>query len=222
MFAILGMVRLRLLPATPGNLPQVESADLGITPGPGYGDAIDGARAGLPAGARLLLGLCGADRRRGDQQRRAGVPQAEEQERRDHAAAARHDRDHDVLSVIAGQPMGLKYVDRRPGGPADARRQPVPADYNQDPVIGQIAAGGLRRLLARLLHRASADRRDPGAGREHRVQRLPGARLDPGPGRLPAAPADTRGDRLAFSNGICPGRFGDRADPRVRRPGRPG
>ena len=41
----------------------------------------------VPDPADLLLGLCGADRCRGDQQRRAGVPQAQEQERRDHAAA---------------------------------------------------------------------------------------------------------------------------------------
>ena len=36
---------------------------------------------------------------------------------------------------------------------------------------------------------AARHRADPGAGRQHRVQRLPGARLDPGPGRLPAPPA---------------------------------
>ena len=49
--------------------------------------------------------------------------------------------------------------------------------------------GRVRRLPARVLLRRRHDGADPGAGREHRVQRLPGARLDPVAGPLPAAPA---------------------------------
>ncbi len=45
------------------------------------------ARAGVPRPARVLLGLRSADRRGGDQQRRPGVPEAEEQERGDHPGA---------------------------------------------------------------------------------------------------------------------------------------
>ena len=55
---------------------------------PGYEGADHDAGAGLPAGAGLLVRLRRADRRRGDLQRRAGVPQAEEPQRRDDAAAA--------------------------------------------------------------------------------------------------------------------------------------
>ena len=53
---------------------------------PGH-EAIGRARDGVPAAARVLVRLRGADRRRGDQQRRPGLPEAEEQERRHHAAA---------------------------------------------------------------------------------------------------------------------------------------
>ena len=74
-----------------GTLPDVESAHDTIIPAPGYptGGQPDRARPGLPARARLLVRQRGADRRRGDLERRPGLPQAEEQERRDHAAAAR-------------------------------------------------------------------------------------------------------------------------------------
>ena len=41
-----------------------------------------------------------------------------------------------------------------------------------------------------------------GAGGEHRLQRLPDPRLDPGSGRIPPRQFGRRGDRLVFSNGI--------------------
>ena len=100
--------------------------------------------------------------------------------------------------------MGLQYVDphdldRLPHG----RRQPAArGDYEQHTVIAQIAARRLRRLPAGLLLRRHRDRRDPGAGRQHRVQRVPGARLDPRQGRLAPRALGSRGDRLAYSNGI--------------------
>ena len=50
------------------------------------------APAGLPAAARVLLRLHRADRGGGDQQRRARLPQAQEQERGHDAGAARNDR----------------------------------------------------------------------------------------------------------------------------------
>ena len=49
--------------------------------------------------------------------------------------------------------------------------------------------GGVRGVPSGVGVRHRGDRADPGAGRQHRVQRVPGARLDPVPGRLPAAPA---------------------------------
>ena len=48
-----------------------------------------GVRDGVPCGARVLVRLRGADRRGGDQQRRARVPEAEVPQRRNDAAAAR-------------------------------------------------------------------------------------------------------------------------------------
>ncbi len=94
------------------------------------------ARAGVPAAARVLLRLHGADRCRGDQQRGAGVPQAEEQERRDHAGPARHHRGLDVrrwsprwrwsaTCTSALAPADLRAARRRPAHrdrPGRARR----------------------------------------------------------------------------------------------------
>ena len=51
-----------------------------------------GIRDGVPGGARVLVGLRGADRRGGHQQRGAGVPKAEVPQRRNDAAAAGRDR----------------------------------------------------------------------------------------------------------------------------------
>ena len=66
---------------------------------------------------------------------------------------------------------------------------PVGPDYVQNPVISQVAEavfgnGTLPVHPARRRHRAG-----PVPGRQHRLQRLPAARLDPRPGPLPAAPA---------------------------------
>ena len=52
--------------------------------------------------------------------------------------------------------MGLKYVDPHDlDRLRDADGKPLPAGYDQHTVIAQIAAGGLRRLPAGLLLRAS-------------------------------------------------------------------
>ena len=56
------------------------------SPSPSY-EALGGLALVVPAAARLLLRLCGPDRRRGHQQRRAGLQEAQEQERRHDAAA---------------------------------------------------------------------------------------------------------------------------------------
>ena len=67
----------------------------------------------------------------------------------------------------------------------DARALP-----DGDPsVISQIAAIGVRRHLTGVLPVPGRDRGHPDPGREHRVQRLPRAGLDPGPRPLPAPPA---------------------------------
>ena len=73
----------------------------------------------------------------------------------------------DPARQFADAPAGLRPADD--GGPARRRR-----------VLG-VPAG--------LLLRGRDDGADPGAGRQHGVQRLPGARLDPRAGPLPAPPA---------------------------------
>ena len=59
-------------------------------------DAAGRPRVRVPGAARVLLRLHRADRRGGDRQRRAGVPQAQEQERRHDAGADGRHRHHDV------------------------------------------------------------------------------------------------------------------------------
>ena len=116
MVAILGMCGLglpRMLRRGPAR--RRERATCTIIPEPrATGPAAHHGRADLPAGPRVLVGLCRADRRRGDLQRRAGVPQAEEPQRRDHAAAARADRGHDdAQRHRAGQPDGAASTSTR-------------------------------------------------------------------------------------------------------------
>ncbi len=79
----------------------------------------DDLRPAVPARARVLVGLRGSDRCRGDLQRRPGLPQAEEQERRHHAAPARRALDHDdAQHPGAGQADGAEV--RRPARPRTA------------------------------------------------------------------------------------------------------
>ncbi len=161
------------------------------------------ARAGqcprrLPHPAHLLLRLRRADRCRGDQQRGAGVPQAQEQERRHDAAADGDPLGHDAARHHRpGQP-GPPAL-RRPGhrhAPARLPRHGADPDgvgrgtharrHEVRPADGDRAAGplGVLELLAGVLLHHRRDRDHPHPGREHGVQRLPRAGLDPGPGRL--------------------------------------
>ena len=142
MVAILGMCALRLAPAaSPATCPRSRAPTSTIAPGAGLRAAADDDRADVPAGPGVLVRLCRADRRRGDLQRRAGVPQAEEQERRDHAAAARPDRDHDDDERHrAGQADGPAGTSTRTTSTGSTRNgEPLPADYDQHTVIAQIA-----------------------------------------------------------------------------------
>ena len=79
---IWGLTRVLLL----GDEVRAASADLHLL---AEGDAFTGHGAGAAGAALVHPGRGGADGRRGDQQRRAGVPQAQVEERRDDAAAAR-------------------------------------------------------------------------------------------------------------------------------------
>ena len=93
--------------------------------------------------------------------------------------------------------------------------------YAQDPVIGQLAKR-LRQRAADGRRRDDGHRADPGARRQHRLQRLPGARLDPRPGPLPApAAAHPRRPARLQQRHHHPGGVRDPADRRVRRRGDP-
>ena len=117
----------RLRPAAPGRrapCPRSRAPTSTSSPRPGYEAAADHGRADVPAGPRLLVRLCGADRRRGDLQRRAGLPQAQEPQRRHHAAAARHDRDHDDDERHrAGQPDGAAATSTRTSSSGSTHRR---------------------------------------------------------------------------------------------------
>ena len=77
----------------------------------------------LPDPARVRVGLCRAHRRRGDQQRRPGVQEAEVQERGDDARAARRPLDHDDHVDPAARERDAACVRRRPADAAAARRR---------------------------------------------------------------------------------------------------
>ena len=106
-----------------------------------------------------------------------------------HPAAARPDRDlDDDERHRARQPDGDPL--RRPARArpaADGVRRRAARRLRAAPGDRPDRRGGLRPLPAGLLLRAHRHRDHPRAGRQHGLQRLPGARLDPRPGR-PGAP----------------------------------
>ena len=93
--------------------------------------------AHVPAGPRILLGLC-AHRRGGDLQRRAGFPQAKERQRGHDAPAAGAIAITMMLSIInLADKMGLKYVDPNDLDRLTIGGEPVPSDYDQHAVIAR-------------------------------------------------------------------------------------
>ncbi|CAA9339895.1 MAG: Uncharacterized amino acid permease, GabP family, partial [uncultured Frankineae bacterium] len=139
----------------------------------------------LPRPAGLRLRVHGAHRRGGHRQRRAGLPQAQEQERGDHAGPdGRHRHgdvrrhhgagDHQRRALLGGPRTAVRRL-RRGRGAAQRHRPGL--------------RGRLRRRQPRLLLPAGHGGRHPDPGREHRLQRLPAAGLDPRAGPLPAAAA---------------------------------
>ena len=99
-------------------------------------------RDGVPGGAGVLVGLCGADRGRGHQQRRARVQEAEVAQRGDDPAAARR---HRGLAVHGNHRAG--QGNRGQGG-----RQPpnssvgAPAGYHQKTLDRAVGRRGVPRL----------------------------------------------------------------------------
>ena len=136
-----------------------------------FPDPPGGARD--PAAAEGLRGrVGGADRRRGDRQRRPGVQATGSEERREH-----DDRD----GGPAGDPVHRPDRVRRPvRHPSDRARRGVRRRARR--------RGGLRRGLRPVRAVRRQHGADPVPGREHQLQRLPAAGRDPGRGRLHAAP----------------------------------
>ena len=188
MVAILGMCAYGMLQLVSGNLPDVESARLDIAPAPGFDDSMT-TIALLFLLARAFSSGCAA--LTGVEAISNGVPAFRRPKSKNAATTLLMLGAIAItmmLSVIAlANTMGLKYVDPHDLDRLTLDGQPLPAGYDQHTVIAQIARGGVHRLLARLLLRRHRHRRHPGAGGQHGVQRLPGARLDPRPGRLRAA-----------------------------------
>ena len=128
-----------------------------------------------------------------------GVPafrKPKTQERRDHAGADGRHRGDDVRR---------RHL---PGDPARRARSPrttrtsigFHGDHRRPTVIAQIGASGLRRAdqPRRFYFVQLVTGAHPDPGRQHRVQRLPGAGLDPG-----ARPATCRGSCTPAATGSC-------------------
>ena len=140
MVAILGMCAFGMFQLAAGDLPQVESADLHIDPAPGYGGSLT-TFALLFLLARAFSSGCAA--LTGVEAISNGVPAFRKPKSKNAATTLL------LLGMIAitmmisvivlAKQMGLKYVD-----PSDLDRltldgQPLPAGYDQHAVIAQIA-----------------------------------------------------------------------------------
>ena len=178
------------------------------------------ARPGVPAAARVLLRLRRAHRRGGDQQLRARVPQAQGAERGGHPGRARPARDAHVRRRHRARLRRRGQVRRplpgqppvRPVGPRGDRR---PGDHPG-------GADRVRPLPVRRARGRGGHRADPRARGEHRVQRLPGARLGARPEPLPApAAAHPRRPARVQQRHPAARRGRGRADLRLRRRGHP-
>jgi amino acid transporter len=140
MVAILGMCAYGLFQLVTGTLPDVESADLDITTAPGYEQPLTTvalmillARA-FSSGCAALTGVEAISN---------GVPAFRKPKSRNAATTLL------MLGMIAitmmlsvivlADQMGLKYVDPHELERMTLNGQPLPAGYDQDPVIAQIA-----------------------------------------------------------------------------------
>ena len=233
--AILGMALWGFCRYFFGDLPDVASARFELAAEPGYEAGLTGL-----AGAFLLLRAfsSGCAALTGVEAISNGVPafrKPKSQERCDHAAAARHHRRDDARQHHrAGQDDGpaVRRERRRnscgstarKGVPIRQRRGALPRRDDLRPGPGDRPAGqgDLRQRAVDGRADHHGDRADPGARRQHRVQRVPGARLDPGAGPLPpAAAAHARRPAGLQQRHHPAGAGGDPAHRRVRRRGDP-
>ncbi len=204
MVAVLGMCGIGLLQMVTGNLPEVASADLTILPDPGFDGAL------TTVGLLILLARAfssGCAALTGVEAISNGVPAFRKPKSRNAATTLL------LLGLIAitmmmsvivlAQQMGVRYVD-----PTEIDRlvqadgDPVPADFRQDALMAQIAEGIFRDFppgfyfvvvmtgLILVLAANTAFNGFPVLGS-----------ILAQDGFAPRA-LGSRGDRLAFSNGI--------------------
>ena len=191
MVAILGMCGYGLLRLLAGNLPEAESAQLEIIPAEGW-DGPLGQLALMFLLARAFSSGCAA--LTGVEAISNGVPAFRRPKSRNAATTLLMlgaDRDLDDDERHRARPRDERPVRRsaRPRSAANGRQRGTPGGLRAASPHLPDRVGRVRRLPAGLLLRGVHHRGDPGAGRQHRLQRLPGARLDPGPGRPAAAGA---------------------------------
>ncbi len=199
--AILGMALWGFSRHFFGNLPDVASAQFELAAEPGYEAGLTGL-----AGAFLLLRAfsSGCAALTGVEAISNGVPAFRKPKSKNAATTLL------LLGTIAvtmlvsiivlAKTMGLRFaenvseqlrLDGQQGVPFGRRRSALPRRDDLRPGPGDRPAGqgDLRQRAVDRRPDHHGDRADPGACREHRVQRVPGARLDPGPGPLPPAAA---------------------------------
>ena len=118
-----GLIRIFVL----GDTLRAPSAGLDVPPE----RSLAGLALRVPDGADVLVRLRRADRGRGDLQRGAGVPAAQEQERGDHAAAAGPLAITMLVGIVVlARLTHLQIVDAE---------HTLPPGYRQQPVIPQLA-----------------------------------------------------------------------------------
>ena len=122
--------------------------------------------------------------------------------------------------LLLARATGVLFADDPPtqlainGLPVDESFVQHPGSSQHSPTVFQ----GARRAIDLVAIVSGPHPRPRG---QHGVQRLPGAGLDPGARRVVSRQLHTRGDRLAFSNGIVTRGRRDAADRRLRGRGHP-
>ena len=185
------------------------------SPESGYGPGR--LRDDLPVAASLLVGVCGAHRRRGDLERRARLPEAKSR----NAATTLL-----LMGTIAVTMFSSMIV--RPGSPCTSaedpatqllRDGPVGDAYIQHTVMGQVAQAVFDGFTPGVVLVPVVTGLILFPRGEHRLQRLSCPRLDSRQRRLPARQLHTCGNRLAFSNGIIIPAAAGRPDRPLQRRG---
>ncbi len=189
MFAVGATIVVGFARVAMGNLPPAESAALAIVPESGW----DVGLVGL-GGAFLVLRsfASGCAALTGVEAISNGVPAFKEPKSRNAATTLALLGSISItfmISILLLAREAHVHFAEYPATNLPLNNVPVGEGYQQHPVLGQLATAVFSGFTPVVGVRVGGHRPDPGARREHRLQRLPGARLDPRPRRVPAAPA---------------------------------